>query len=149
VDEIRFYSTRGELGYLSNFSRHPIRLKGKTWPTVEHYFQAQKFAGTKHEDEIRQLATPMIAARTGRSRKLPLRKDWESVKDSIMRDAVRAKFTQHADLREALLATGDRVLIEDSPTDSYWGVGANGQGKNVLGRILGEVRAELRQSGAD
>ena len=82
-----------EYGCFSNFSPHPIRLKGKTWPTSEHYFQAQKFAGTPDEEEVRQAKSPMIAARMGRSRKRPFRKDWESVKDSIMHEAVLAKFT--------------------------------------------------------
>ena len=46
---INFYSTAGEYGGFSNFSRHSVFLKGKRWPTTEHYFQAQKFAGTEHE----------------------------------------------------------------------------------------------------
>src|SRR5580704_7800443 len=81
---IHFYSVGGEYGCFSNFSPHPVKLKGKTWPTSEHFFQAQKFAGTPDEEEVRQAKSPMIAARMGRSRKRPLRKDWESVKDSIM-----------------------------------------------------------------
>src|SRR6478735_7018565 len=84
VDPIHFYSVNAEYGSFSNFSPHPIRLKGKTWPTSEHYFQAQKFAGMPDEEEVRIAKSPMIAARMGRSRKRPLRKDWESVKDRIM-----------------------------------------------------------------
>src|SRR6266853_7222 len=104
---INFYSVSGDHGCFSNFSPHSVKLKGKTWPTSEHYFQAQKFAGTPDEEEVRQAKSPMIAARMGRSRKRPLRKDWEAVKDSIMHEAVLAKFTYHADLREILLATGE------------------------------------------
>ena len=99
-DVINFYAVSDNHGCFSNFSPHPIRLKGKTWPTSEHYFQAQKFAGTPDEEEVRQAKSPMVAARMGRSRKRPLRKDWESVKESIMYEAVLAKFTQHADLRD-------------------------------------------------
>ena len=80
----------------------------------------------------------------GRSREHPLRRDWERVKDDVMRAAVRCKFETHADLREQLLATGDEELVEDSPNDYYWGRGRNGTGKNVLGRILMEVREALR-----
>ncbi len=65
--------------------------------------------------------SPMIAARMGRSRKRPLRKDWESVKDSIMHEAVLAKFTQHADLREVLLGTGDAKLVEHTENDRLLG----------------------------
>ena len=141
---IHFYSTKAEYGYFSNFSAHPIRLEGRTWPTAEHYFQAQKFAGTPYEEEIRRANSPMIAARMGRSRKHPLRRDWERVKDGIMREAVLAKFTQHADVRAVLLGTGDAELVEHTSNDSYWGDGGDGSGKNKLGKILMSVRDELR-----
>ena len=146
-NEIRFYSTTGEYGCLSNFARSWIGLKGKSWPTVEHYFQAQKFAGPEYEEVIRLCQSPMIAKRLGRSRKHPLRPDWERVKDAIMREAVLAKFTQHADLRAVLLGTGDAVLVEHTAKDSYWGDGGDGSGRNVLGRILMSVRDELRRAG--
>jgi ribA/ribD-fused uncharacterized protein len=95
MEVVRFYRVDDKYGYFSNFSPHPIKMKGKIWPTSEHYFQAQKFAGTEHEEEIRLVRSPMIAARMGRDRKRPLRHDWESVKDEIMFEAVRAKFTQY------------------------------------------------------
>src|ERR1700758_4947226 len=104
---IHFYTVNADYGCFSNFSPHPVRLNGKVWPTSEHYFQAQKFAGTPDEEEVRLAKSPMIAARMGRSRKRPLRTDWGAVKDSIMHAVVLAKFTQHADLRAILLATGD------------------------------------------
>ncbi len=80
----------------------------------------------------------------GNDRSLPLRPDWDSVKDDLMRRAVRAKFEQHADIRAILLATGEEELMEAAPNDYYWGCGAEGTGKNRLGRILMEVRSELR-----
>jgi ribA/ribD-fused uncharacterized protein len=86
----------------------------------------------------------MIAARLGRSRKRPLRKDWESVKDRVMHEAVLTKFTQHADLREILLGTGDSKIVEHTENDSYWGDGGDGSGKNRLGQILMGVRDVLR-----
>jgi ribA/ribD-fused uncharacterized protein len=143
---IEFYSTQDDYGCFSNFSAHPIQLDGKRWPTTEHYFQAQKFAGMDAEymEKIRESRSPMIAARLGRSRKHPLRKDWDSVKDEVMRRAVLAKFETHADAREELLSTGDELLIEKTTTDHYWGCGSTGTGKNRLGRILMEVRATLR-----
>ncbi len=144
VPAIHFYSTTDEYGCFSNFSRHSIWLKGKRWPTSEHYFQAQKFAGTEHEEKVRQAKTPREAANLGRSRKLPLRRDWESVKDQVMLEAVRAKFTQHDDLREILLGTGEALLVEHTENDSYWADGGDGSGKNRLGHILMQVRAELR-----
>ena len=141
---IRFYRVDAPYGCFSNFSRHPIVLDGLEWPTSEHYFQAQKFAGTPHAEAVRRAKTPRLAAELGRERHRPLRADWEQVKDDAMRTAVRAKFSQHAELREILLGTGDRELIEHTTNDSYWGDGGDGSGGNMLGRILMEVRAELR-----
>jgi ribA/ribD-fused uncharacterized protein len=141
---IYFYSTRDAYGCFSNFSAHGIELKGVWWPTSEHYFQAQKFAGTDHEEAVRRAKTPKQAAEMGRDRARPLRPDWEQVKDDIMREAVRQKFLKHKDIQQILLGTGDEELIEATSNDYYWGCGTNGTGKNMLGKILMEVRAELR-----
>ena len=143
---IYFYSTREEpYGCFSNFSAHGFELDGVYWPTSEHYFQAQKFIGTPHVEQIRQVKTPKEAAKMGRERKRPLRQDWEEMKDDIMRKAVLCKFETHANIREVLVSTGDEELIENSPIDYYWGCGKDGSGKNKLGLILMEVREILRQ----
>ena len=142
---ILFYSDRERpYGCFSNFSKHGFTLDGKFWPTSEHYFQAQKFAGTPHEDAVRQARSPKDAAEMGRDRKRPLRPDWEQVKDDIMRRAVLTKFETHADIREILLATGDEEIVENAPGDYYWGCGKDGSGKNLLGKILVEVREALK-----
>lgn len=86
----------------------------------------------------------MIAARLGRDRSRPLRRDWETVKVSVMREALDAKFRQHADLTTLLLSTGDAVLVEHTENDDYWGDGGDGSGKNMLGRLLMDLRAKLR-----
>ena len=142
---IRFYSVSEEYGHFSNFAGFSIDLDGRTWPTSEHYFHAQKFKEREHQEAIRKTASPMIAARMGRDRKKPLRKDWESVKVSVMRKAVLAKFSQHAELCEELLATGDAKIVEHTERDDYWGDGGDGSSKNMLGRILMEVREALRK----
>src|SRR5438046_1458971 len=120
MKQIVFYRVNEPYGEFSNFSPHPFELKGKRWPTSEHYFQAQKFAGTEHEEAVRACKRPADAASMGRSRKLPLRRDWERAKDQIMLDVVRAKFTQHDDLKAILLGTGDAKLVEHTANDSYW-----------------------------
>lgn len=143
AEPIKFYRVSQEFGFFSNFSAHPISLKCKLWPTSEHYFQAQKFVGSEFEEQVRLAASPKEAAAIGRDRSLPLRKDWEEVKDNIMFEAVLAKFRQHDDLRAALLATGSALLIEHTEKDSYWGDGGDGSGKNMLGIILMRVRSVL------
>jgi ribA/ribD-fused uncharacterized protein len=142
---IKFYSVADEYGCFSNFAPYPVRLDGKVWPTTEHYFQAQKFEDAGHREAIRKAKSPMIAARMGRDRKKKLRRDWESVKVSVMTDAVRAKFTQHDDLRTVLLGTGDAKLVEHTENDDYWGDGGDGSGRNMLGQVLMRVHSDLRR----
>src|SRR5688572_19682931 len=133
---IYFYSVNEEYGCFSNFSRHGFELDGKYWKTSEHYFQAQKFAGTKFEEQVRLAYSAKQAAEMGRRRDFPLRDDWESVKDAIMRRGVQRKFETHADIRAILLHTCDANLVENAPGDYYWGSGKDGTGKNRLGQIL-------------
>lgn len=144
---IYLYSTREvPYGCFSNFSAHGFELDGKYWKSSEHYFQAQKFAGHPAEEEIRKAETPKKAANMGRERRRPLRKDWQSVKDNLMRKAVMKKFEAHKDLREILLSTADEKLIEKTSGDTYWGCGTDGTGKNMLGIILMEIRRSLRET---
>lgn len=142
---IRFYNLGEAYGEFSNFAPYPIKLKGKTWPTVEHYFQAQKFAGTPHEQTIRKAKAPMKAAELGRSRKFKIRKNWDKMRDSVMYEALKAKFTQHQELQELLLSTQEALLIEASPNDSYWGEGLDRKGTNRLGKLLVKLRTALRK----
>ena len=147
---VKFWSTTGEFGAFSNFSRHPIVLGKKKYKTTEHYYQAQKFVKTDtlYALKVAKAKQPRQAARMGRNRSKKLRSDWESVKVGVMRKALRAKAEQHDSIKELLLSTGDRKIIEDSPNDGYWGCGADGKGRNMLGRLWMEVRQELREEGA-
>jgi ribA/ribD-fused uncharacterized protein len=147
-EPIKFYHLNKPYGFFSNFAPYEIYLKGKVWSTTEHYFQAQKFADTPHEEDVRQAKTAREAAEIGRDRRKPLRHGWEGVKDDVMREAIYAKFTQHLDLAEQLLATGNRELIEHTQNDRYWGDGGDGSGVNQLGKILMEVRERLRGQGS-
>jgi len=85
----------------------------------------------------------MTAAKMGRSRSRPLRSDWESVKDDIMKAALIAKFSQHTNLRNLLLSTGSSYIVERTKNDRYWGDGGDGSGQNKLGLFLMEVRSML------
>lgn len=142
---INFYSTKHAYGEFSNFSAHPFELDGQLWPTSEHYFQAQKFDDKEYQEKIRTTPSPMIAARLGRSRKVPLRSNWEEIKDEVMHRAVTAKFQAHPALKELLLSTGEEELVEQTTNDYYWGCGTKGIGLNKLGLILMQVRNELRR----
>lgn len=143
---VLFYHVREQpYGCFSNFSAHGFELDGAWWPTSEHYFQAQKFAGTPYAEQIRLAHSPKEAADLGRQRSLPMRADWEKVKDEIMYKAVMSKFKTHTDIRAILLATENEEIIENTTTDYYWGRGTDGSGRNMLGQLLMQVRGVLRE----
>lgn len=144
--EIHFYSTKTAYGFLSNFYKAPFTLDYKSWQTVEHYFQAKKFEGSEYEEAIRDTSTATEAAKLGRNRKIPIRRDWKEVKEAIMLQALSAKFTQNMQLKDELLQTGNATLIERTAKDRYWGDGGDGgdgSGENRLGILLMQVRDQL------
>ena len=143
---IYFYTTNQAYSEFSNFAPFGIELDGQWWRTTEHYFQAQKFLDTAYQEKIRQAPDPKTAANLGRSRSVPLREDWEDIKDDVMRRAVLKKFQTHAQLKSLLISTGNEEIVENAPGDYYWGCGADGSGKNMLGKILQEVRAQIQDT---
>ena len=143
MEDIKFYKENQQWGEFSNFALFTIKIKGVLWKTTEHYFQAQKFEDNNYKNKIRTCISPMKAAELGRSRKVKIKRNWDKLKDNIMYDAVYAKFTQHKELKELLLSTGDKKIIEHTEHDFYWGDGGNGTGKNKLGKILMNVRDQL------
>jgi ribA/ribD-fused uncharacterized protein len=131
----------GVLDFCSNF--HPSPVFG--YPTVEAAYQAAKTTDPAVRARIRAAATPGQAKRLGRG--LALRPGWEEMKLDVMRTLVREKFARHPALAERLLATGDVELVERNYwRDTFWGV-CGGRGENHLGRILMDLRAELRAAG--
>jgi ribA/ribD-fused uncharacterized protein len=143
VADIKFYRPFQEWGFLSNFYHSPFTLKGDWYRTVEHYFQSHKFLDPQIQLYIRGLSTPGAAAVEGRRRDLPLRPDWEGIKEVIMFEGLVAKFSQNRDLMVKLLETQPNNLIENSPIDWYWGVGRDGTGQNRLGVQLMHLRSYL------
>lgn len=156
---IRFYPIDGPYGFLSNFAICPMIIDGKSWLTVEHYFQAMKFAGTRLEEIVRNLPTPGEAKRYGRTHQL--RPDWENIKYDVMRTALRVKFTSHHTYIHALLSTYPCILVEHTDRDKIWADGCSCSdistctcvfpdgscryGQNFLGRLLMELRSQLIQ----
>lgn len=140
---IKFYKSNPPYGFLNNFTHAPMFIFGRWWATVEHAFQAAKSLIKEEQDLIWQAETPRKAKDFGQ--KVTLRSDWENIKVHIMKKCVLAKFVQNHNLRMQLMQTGDQEIIEDSPIDPFWGCGKDGDGKNMLGKILMEVRKELKQ----
>lgn len=146
MEKILFYHETDAYGYLSNYWTVDIEIDGLLWKSTEHYYQAEKTLDEKFAAQIRDAATCDEAKTLGNSEECIYRPDWETEKIEAMRRALKAKFGQHDDLRTLLLNTGDATLIEDSPTDYYWGIGATGDGKNMLGTLLMELRDSYRKA---
>ena len=144
---IRFSSQSETHREFSNFALFGVDLDGAWWPTVENYYQAQKFADPELRKKIRKAEKPIIAKNLADKNKAAMRADWDAVKDEVMYRAVRCKFASHPELKAMLLATDDEEIIEAVPTDTYWGVGRDGTGQNKLGKIIARVRDELRAQG--
>lgn len=132
----------GGYRFLSNFYPAVLTWEGQTYLNSEAAFQAAKVLTAEERAPFAAL-DPSAAKRMGR--RVPLRPDWEQVKDGVMEQVVRAKFTQNEYLGRMLLATGDAELIEGNRWgDTCWGVDLRtGKGENRLGKILMKIRAEL------
>lgn len=143
TDSIYFYSSNKEYSWLSNFYVCIQTIDGKKYLTNEHYYQSMKAIKPELAELIRQLPTPYMAFKMGRSlSKSELRPDWDNMKLVYMERGLRAKFFD-PDLKQKLLDTGRAHLYENSPTDSYWG-GTLPNSKNHLGNLLMKIRDELR-----
>jgi len=145
--EIYFFSRDDKYYQFSNFSGFGFTLDSVRWKTMEHYFQAMKFINTPQYEKIVNAGSPKQAKDLGQSRNTPIRKDWEDVKENIMLTGLREKFKNN-ELKELLIKTGKKKLIENSPYDKYWGIGKDGKGKNRLGELLMKLREELKNANA-
>lgn len=139
----------GKYAFLSNFYNSPISDGHTTFPTVEHYFQAAKTDSMQDYLAIANAKTPGEAKRLGR--RVHLRADWEEVKDQVMLDALRKKFSNE-NLKQELGNTKDEILVEGNTWhDNYWGnchceKCSNKEGTNKLGNLLMKIREENNNS---
>ena len=142
--EIKFYAKDDPYGWMSNFYRAEIFIRGEWYATSEHYYQSSKAVYPDDREWIRAAPTPHKAFKATRALKPEeIWPYWDEVKLDIMREAIWAKFTQHPNLRKMLMETGEAILIENSPVDSFWGCGKDGKGENWLGKLLMELRHDF------
>jgi ribA/ribD-fused uncharacterized protein len=151
VNEIHFYlPTECPYGALSNYYRRPLLFNGVRYISAEHAYQCAKAKRPMVREWVAQAPTSILAAVAGDG--LPedeILGGWESSRIPLMRAILRVKFTQHEDLRTLLVSTGDQPLVEwvseDSASSPFWSK-INGEGLNMLGQLLMELRSDLRSS---
>ena len=151
MDEIRFYRANEKpYGVFSNLYKRDIEFEGAVYPTAEHAYQA----GKPRKDSVREwlMSAPSPALLAMAAHGLyswDICSDWSKIKFDRMKQILLAKFSQHEDLRNLLLSTGEARLVESATVDNVvnrtWGE-VKGKGKNMLGVLLMEVRAELKWS---
>ncbi len=131
----------GDNAFLSNMylSPRPLRIDGVLYKSSENYYQGQKSKCTNVHKHIASKSP----SRSKMDSPTPT-SDWEERKLGVMLNAIRAKFNHIPEFKELLLATGDKYLEETNTwNDTFWGV-CNGHGKNHLGKILMQVRKEIK-----
>jgi len=146
-ERISFYNKHEPYYEFTNFSPHDVVYAGKRYPTSEHLFQSFKFLDSQPAiaEHIRKCGDrPSAVFDEAHRHQKWVRSDWRQVNVEKMEATLRLKFTQHTDLKALLLGTGNAELVENSPKDFFWGIGADGSGRNELGKALERVRDELR-----
>ena len=143
-NEIRFYRATGEYGFLSNLYKRPILFEGKKFSCSEAAYQFGKPRDEKVANWLVKAPKPHLCAAAAHSLFVfDVKEDWNKKKLDRMRRVLLAKFKQHGDLAEKLKATGNAKLIEESNMDAFWGIGKRGNGKNMLGILLMEIRGKI------
>jgi ribA/ribD-fused uncharacterized protein len=145
AEPINFIESRWS--YLSPFSAHRIDVRGETFATVEHAYQASRILPGPERDATKNAPSPMDAWREGQRHKN--NRDLQVPgfdKYSVMEELFRAKLAQHADIVDILRESGERELHKVWATDSYWGTGADGSGENQMGKLWMKLRGELMAS---
>ncbi len=142
-DAILFYE--GEYYMFSNFSAFAVMYNGRVWMTSEHAYQAAKFDDENVVELIHQALSAHDSKKIAHNYSNKVRANWNEIKVEVMEDVLRAKISQHTYIREKLLGTEKREVIEDSHKDSFWGRGIDYRGANMLGKVWMKIREELRK----
>jgi len=135
---------RGKYFFLSNYFSRQIEVNGRKFKSTEHYYQAMKFESSVLQQQVMNAETPNQSKKEARRLSKYIRYDWDEIKLDVMKIALYAKFTQHEDLKQMLIDTGDMILEEVNEWgDRFWGVDDDGFGENHLGKLLMQIRSSF------
>ncbi len=149
IKVIKFYRAAGEFGFLSNLFPAEIWLEMRRFTCSEYAYQYGKPNNKDVAEWLVSAPKPHLCAAAAHSLFVfDVKPDWSKTKVERMTRVLRAKFLQNLDLAVKLLETGDAILIEQSNMDAYWGIGKKGNGQNMLGKLLMQVRGELMEYGS-
>lgn len=149
-NEVRFYRANEKpYGPLSNLYKRPVIFEGEEYQTSEHAYQAGKAKKEEVKKWLMAAPSPALLAMAAHGLYVwDVHPDWSKTKFDRMKKILVCKFTQHQDLQQLLLSTGNKRLVEvatvDNAVNRLWGE-VNGKGQNKLGVLLMEVREEIRQ----
>jgi len=144
-DDAVFLSRSDDTQLLGTFIPYSFELDNALWPTVEHYYQGLKFNCKDKQALIRLATSPAKARKMGRKRHKSFRKDWQQVREIVMTRAIYIRCRTYPILAEALIETGERMLVENSNYDYHWGTGRDRRGNNAYGKVLMNIRSKLVQ----
>ena len=153
---ISFTKVNLKNGWMGNMAAYPIKFNNEVWLTTEALFQALRFNDLEIRNLIKAEKSPMGAKMKAKSFKNNYSIQPCSDEDiENMRLCLRLKFSQHAELKKKLLLTGSHTIIEDVSSrkggrHEFWGArkleSGEWRGENKMGKLLMELRDELRES---
>lgn len=138
--------------YFSPYTAHAIEVSGVVYPTLEHAYQCARYADPKIIEEIKNAHSPVKAWEISSKYKPQQISEFktEAHKLSVMKELMRLKAAQHAEIRQALIESGDQRIVKHivtyPPGDGFWDDGEDGTGLNHIGRLWMVIREEIQKN---
>lgn len=133
----------------STVSQHPFLLDDTQWQTAEHYYQASKYKNMPYANAIALAESGEQAYQWGNRWYKRKTSGWKKQRQLYMTRALFRKVKEYPEVAQALLETGETLLVETSQYDYFWGLGRDHRGENKLGRVWMDIRKKLLSEQAE